>query len=80
MSTEIKLCPKGTRPYEIDKRCGGIVMRNVVLKCNCGCCRVSVMYHDSKPSAKKAKEQAIAEWNEAVANCAGEQLRKEADA
>lgn len=63
----ISLYPKGTRPYFTDRRAGGIVMRQVSLRCNCDCLISRQSYYDSKPGKIKARAAVIEIWNNDVA-------------
>lgn len=69
----INLCPKGTRPYFTDRRSGGIVFKQVILKCNCDCLREYVKYHDSIPDQRNARRKVIALWNAATSAAAEKQ-------
>ncbi|QIX97434.1 hypothetical protein [Cedecea sp. FDAARGOS_727] len=60
---EIKLCPKGTMPYEQTRRIGQFY-RSFVLKCNCGCLRVQKSFFESGEAKSKARAAAVLEWNE----------------
>lgn len=60
---EIKLCPKGTRPYEQTRRIGQFY-RNLVLKCNCSCLRVEKSYFEGGEAKSRARAAAVQEWNE----------------
>lgn len=60
---DIQLCPKGTRPFFTERRAGGLVRRQIILKCNCGCHRVAKIHNDSRPDKAKARAAVIQEWN-----------------
>lgn len=60
---DIKLCPKGTRPYEQTHRIGQYY-RSLVLKCNCGCLRVQQSFFEGDGAKIKARAAAIQKWNE----------------
>ncbi|NIG76756.1 hypothetical protein F3J34_24625 [Klebsiella sp. Ap-873] len=66
----IKLCPKGTRPYEQTRRVGQFY-RSFVLKCNCGCLRVQKSFFEGGDAKSKARAAAIQEWNEKAGECDG---------
>jgi len=65
---EIKLCPKGTMPYEQMRRIGQFY-RNFVLKCNCGCLRVQKSFFEGGEAKRIARAAAIQEWNEKAGEC-----------